>query len=77
MLRMEPCPWSWNNQDLSEEEAFAHLTHESIDGSNDFAVDTLNRTDEGWGSFRDPQLVPWGYPSRRSHLGSRTLIQLR
>ena len=29
----EPSPWSWNNQDLSDEETFARLTHESGDGS--------------------------------------------
>ena len=46
------CPWSWTNQDLSDEETFARVTHESSDG-NDFAVDTLNRADD----FCDPQPV--------------------
>ena len=66
------------DQDVSDDETFARLTHESSDGSesdcgpcwaskpvfsNDFAVDTLNRIDDGWGSFCDPQPVPPGLPS--------------
>ena len=70
-------PRKWNNQDLSDDETFARLTHESSDGSNDFAVDTLNRTGDGWGSFRDPQPVPPGVTlPRSSHLGNRIQIQV-
>ena len=71
----QPSPWSWKNQDLSDEETFSRLTHESSDGSesncgsnsapkpvdsNDISVDTFNRTDDGWGSFCDPQQFPPG-----------------
>ena len=44
----EPSSWSWNNQDLSDEETFARLTHESSDGSE---------------SNGDPPPVPPGLPS--------------
>ena len=74
----EPSSWSWNNQDVSDEETFAHLTHESSDGSesncgpfwapmlvdsNDIPVATFNLTGDGWGSFCDPQPAPPGLPS--------------
>ena len=71
-------PGRGKNQDLSDEETFSRLTHESSDGSesncgpisapkpvdsNDISVDTFNRTDDGWGSFCDPQPFPPGLPS--------------
>ena len=74
----EPCSWLWNNQDLSDEETFARLTHESSDksesncgpywapkpvNSSGISVDTFKHTDDGWGSSRDPPQVPPGPPS--------------
>ena len=74
----EPCTWSWNNQDLSDEETFARLTHVSSDGSESncgscgapkpvdssgIPFDTFTHTDDGWGSSRGPPPVPPGLPS--------------
>ena len=71
----ESCSWSWNNQDLSDEETFARLTRVSSDGSNGLAVDAPNRTDDG-SSFCDPQQFLRSYPPRRNHLGNRRQIQV-
>ena len=64
---------SWNNQDFSDEETFARLAHESSDGSNEFAVDTLLTM---VGSLSVIHNSYGGYTQRRNHLGNRIQIQI-
>ena len=83
----EPSSWSWNIQDLSDEETFARLTHESSDGSESncgpywapklvdssgISCDTFKHTDDGWGFSHDPPPVPPGLDSTQPYTDTNT-----